>query len=100
MKRLILLFICLLFVLAAIPAALRMTLAVFQNQDKAWDIANAMDDLLNVLCNGKPRQWVSTRAAQARIEGRRWGCWLCKLLDAIDAGHCDRALVDAEQNLK
>ena len=94
------LLICVLFVIGALPAALRMGFAIFQNPNKAWDIAKAMDDLLNVQCNGKPRQWVSTRAAQARQVGQRWGCVLCKLLDRVDAGHCDRALVDAKQNLK
>lgn len=83
-----------LFVLASIPAALRMALAVFQNPQKAWDIAKSMDDLLNVLTNGKPRQWVSTRAAIARQEGLRWGCVLCVLLDLLDHGHCDRARKD------
>ena len=83
-----LLIVCL-FLLAAIPAALRMLLAIIQNPQKAWDIAKGMDDLLNVLCNGKPRQWVSTRAAQT--DGL-WGKVLCKILNSIDPGHCDRAL--------
>jgi hypothetical protein len=33
---------------------------------------------------------MSARAQRVRKEGRRWACCLCKLLDKIDPGHCDR----------
>ena len=28
---------------------------------------------------------------RARDGGRRWGCLLCRLLDALDPGHCDKS---------
>ena len=39
-----------------------------------------------------PGQTISARAATARINGHRWGCVLCWLLDRVQQGHCDKAL--------
>ena len=35
-----------------------------------------------------PGQTISARAATARIDGHRWGCILCRLLEWIDPKHC------------
>ncbi len=100
MGRLTLLVIWALCQLGMALIALRMLYAVATAPAKAWAIAVALDDAANVAGNGRLGQTISARAAQARSEGRRWGCVLCRLLDRLDSGHCDRALVDAEQNLK
>ena len=35
---------------------------------------------------------VSSHAALARQEGKRWGCVLCKALEFFDPGHCAAAV--------
>lgn len=52
----------------------------------------AFDRLVNALLRGKDRETISSRAARARAEGKRWGCVLCRLLDRIECGHCDRSI--------
>lgn len=101
MKRLcVLIFIWAMCQLGLALIGLRMLYAVWTAPDKAWMIAVAIDDTANVAGNGRLGQTVSSRSAQARQEGRLWGCWLCRLLDLADPGHCDRALTDAEQNMQ
>lgn len=60
------------------------------NPDRAWMILQAGDRLVNAGSNGDPAEYISSRAARARRENRRWGCILCKLLDRVDPGHCDQ----------
>lgn len=52
----------------------------------------ALDQLVNAALGGYPDETISFRSAQARNEGKRWGCVLCKVLDAIHERHCDYAL--------
>jgi 4-amino-4-deoxy-L-arabinose transferase-like glycosyltransferase len=76
----------------------------FTNPGKAWNVALAVDDLDNVAFNGRLGQSISSRAANANQQGKRWGCILCKyFLDVVDPGppnHCTRALTDPKQNLE
>jgi hypothetical protein len=51
-----------------------------------------LDEAANTLFGGSPNETISSRAAKARNAGRRWGCLLCRLLNKINPGHCDRAL--------
>lgn len=41
-----------------------------------------------------PGMTISARAATARDHGHRWGCILCRLLDWLDANHCDGAVAN------
>lgn len=52
----------------------------------AWDIA------LNCLLRGRPGETLSSRAATARRDQRRWGCALCWVLDKIEREHCANAM--------
>jgi len=52
----------------------------------------ALDQVANAVLGGYPDETVSFRAATARGEGKRWGCVLCRLLDAIHTNHCTFAL--------
>jgi len=70
------------------------------NIRRAWSIALAFDFLGNAASNDSPRRTISSRAAHARAEGKRWGCLVCDDLDKIDKGHCNRALTAKDQNLK
>ncbi|MHB9021295.1 MAG: hypothetical protein ACYC3A_05670 [Halothiobacillus sp.] len=65
---------------------------------KRWPIALAFDFLGNAAANGSPRRTISSCAAHARAEGKRWGYLVCDDLDEIDPGHCDRALIDPKLN--
>lgn len=56
------------------------------------NILIALDVLANAILFGRKHETLSKRAAQARDKGQRWGCLLCRLLDAVDRGHCDDAL--------
>lgn len=58
--------------------------------ERAWNIVLGYDYLGNAITGGKPGELISTRANRARKEGRRWACILCRLLDRVDPGHCDR----------
>lgn len=58
-----------------------------------WDILLLLDVALNILMNGR-YEMISTRAARARDDGKRWGCWLCRFLDYVDRDHCVKAKKD------
>ena len=51
-----------------------------------------LDELVNTVTLGSPEETVSSRAAKARNEGKRWGCVLCALLNRIQKDHCDKAI--------
>lgn len=97
-KKLGLLLVWLSLWVVAPLALLRMLWAIFTNPDEAWQVALAFDDLANVATNGRLGQTISSRAAHDRPQV--WACWLCKLLDAVDKGHCDRAMTAQDQNLE
>lgn len=75
---------------AAAAGLLRMAYATIASPARAWTLSVAFDQLGNAAANGDPDETVSSRAGKARLLGRRWGCVLCKLLDWLDPGHCDR----------
>ncbi len=88
-----------LILLLAIPAMLagvalalvRLLWSLVFSESSALRIAIAFDQLFNAAANGSEDETVSSRAARARDAGRRWGCVLCRLLDKIDPGHCDKS---------
>jgi len=90
--RLSLLLIACLCALAACVAIMRMAWAIVTAPPRAWRLAVAFDQLANAAANGHPDETISSRAARAELQGRRWGCVLCRLLDEIDPGHCAKAL--------
>ncbi|MEY8688478.1 MAG: hypothetical protein AB9M53_01185 [Leptothrix sp. (in: b-proteobacteria)] len=52
----------------------------------------ALDQLANAFFRGDPDETISSRAAKSRIKGHRFGCVLCRFLDWLDPGHCDRSI--------
>lgn len=50
----------------------------------------AIDQFTNALLGGYPDETISSRAAKAARKAQTWGCVLCKLLDLLDRGHCER----------
>lgn len=71
-------------------ASVWMLLAALAGSKRAWTIILGYDQLGNSATGGEPGELISTRANRERKEGRRWACVLCRLLDRIDPGHCDR----------
>ncbi len=89
-ERMPLMAVVLLCVAATVAALTRMVYATVVNPTRAWALSVAFDQLANAAANGDPDETISSRAGKARQMGRRWGCVLCKLLDELDPGHCDR----------
>ena len=55
-------------------------------------VAVAIDQLFNTLLNGDEDETISSRAAKARMKGKRWGCVLCRFLDWLDPNHCTNSI--------
>ena len=91
MRRLYLLALLLACQLAALLAPIRGLWALLTNPARAFEIIIAYDRLGNAVINGEGEETISSRANRARASGRRWGCVLCWLLDAIDADHCRKS---------
>lgn len=87
-KRLLLLLIWPLCVAACIFALVRMLSCIAFSPERAWVLAIAHDQLANAGADGDPDETISSRANRARLEGRRWGCLLCGILDRIEKDHC------------
>lgn len=52
----------------------------------------SIDQLANTILGGNEDETISSRAAKAKLSGKKWGCVLCKLLDKIDKNHCDKSI--------
>lgn len=52
----------------------------------------SIDQLANTILGGNEDETISSRAAKAKLQGKRWGCVLCKLLDKFDKNHCDKSI--------
>lgn len=52
----------------------------------------SIDQLANTILGGNEDETISSRAAKAKLQGKRWGCVLCKLLDKIDKNHCEKSI--------
>lgn len=61
-----------------------------------WNILLWIDQGLNTLTGGDPDETVSSRAAKAKRNGRRWGCVLCKVLNWFDRNHCEKSIEEDE----
>lgn len=93
MKRLALILIYPLLVLAAAQGLLWYALAVCFGPARAWKIAVGFDQLANATWGNNEDETVSSMAAKAAR--KRWVWWavaLCYVLEKIDPGHCDRAI--------
>lgn len=52
----------------------------------------SIDQLANTILGGNEDETISSRAAKAQLSGKKWGCVLCKLLDALDKNHCEKSI--------
>lgn len=91
MAKLRLLALLLICILASLYASIRMLYVIFKNENKAWVMAIAFDQLANAAANGDPDETISSRGFRAQKENKNWGCILCKILNFIDKEHCPKA---------
>lgn len=93
MKRVALVLIWPLLILAAIQGLIWYTTAIFFGPDRSWKIAVGFDQLANATWGNNEDETVSSMATKAARKHKVW--WavvLCWALDKIDPGHCDRAI--------
>ena len=55
-----------------------------------WNLLVSLDQFINTALGGFPDETISSRAAKSRKRGKRWACILCRILDWIDPGHCEK----------
>lgn len=67
-----------------------MLCAILAGSNRAWTLVKAYDRVGNAATGGSDKEMISSRAGRAKKEGRRWACLLCRLLDQIDPGHCEK----------
>lgn len=84
-QALALLLVC---ALAAVLGLVWMLCAVLANSTRGHRLTVSFDQLANTVFGGDEDETISSRAAKARLNGRRWGCVLCKCLDWFDPDHC------------
>lgn len=52
-----------------------------------------LDEGANVARGGDAHETISSVAGKARRKGHRWACVLCRLLDKIQDGHCEKSIM-------
>lgn len=63
----------------------------FREPERTRGIAVRVDQAVNGALRGNPQETISSRANRARVQRKRWGCMLCRLLDWFKRGHCEDA---------
>lgn len=91
-QRLSMLAIWMLCQIAAIVASVWMLLSILTGGRRAWTLAVAHDQLANAAFGGHEDETISSRAGKAARKGKRWACVLCRLLDRLDPGHCEKSI--------
>lgn len=91
-KRVIGLALAILCGLAGVFAWLCLLVAVVFGSARAQRLAVSFDQLANTALGGDEDETISSRAAKAARNGKRWGCMLCKLLDRFDHKHCENSI--------
>lgn len=77
---------CVLGLFVIVPLHLMWAVA---KPERAQGIAAQIDRAANGALRGNPRETISSRANRAKVQGRRWGCLLCWVLDWFKEGHCE-----------
>ena len=88
MSKLALLFLTIVFILCFPLVIFRYLWAIVTNPTRALEIAIVLDRLGNTAANGADSETISSRAGRGQIEGQKWACILCKVLDRIQKNHC------------
>lgn len=84
-----------LWVAAMIAAVMSLALGLlyaFTSGRRFWRVVVAHDQALNAANGGSEDETISSRAGRAAKRGDRWACILCRILDRLDPGHCDKSI--------
>lgn len=84
-----------LWCIAAVGAILSVFLGLLYllfSPRRFWRVMLAHDQSANAAFGGSEDETISSRAGRAARRGDRWGCVLCKLLDRVDPGHCEKSI--------
>jgi hypothetical protein len=65
---------------------------ILAGTSRGMRVVIAQDQAANAAFGGSEDETISSRAAKAARRGERWGCVLCKWLDRLDRGHCERVI--------
>lgn len=95
-QRLALIGMAPLVLLAAFVAVIGYVITTITTPSVAFNIALSQDQAANAALHGDPDESISSRAGKAKRRGDRWGCILCKLLDAVVPHHCAGAIEEDE----
>lgn len=81
-------------IIVALYNLLGAVLFIYRPNGDGWfhSVAYCVDCTGNALTGGDPRETISSRAGKAQKNGKRWACLLCRLLDAIQRGHCTQSI--------
>ena len=91
MKRIYLILLFPLLVLALAWWTIKYLWAIAFAPDHAWDLAISADQLANAAFNGNVDETISSRAGRHK-DDERWACILCWLLNHIDKDHCEKSI--------
>lgn len=91
MKRLYLILLTPLLVLALAWWAIKFVWCLVVKPSEAWRLAVSADQLANAAFNGMEDETISSRAGRHK-DDEKWACWLCWLLDHIDPNHCEKSI--------
>ncbi len=84
-----------LWVVASVAAIVSLCLGLLYllfSPRRFWRVMLAHDQAANAAFGGSEDETISSRAGRAARRGDRWGCVLCKLLDRVDPGHCEKSI--------
>lgn len=91
-KRLILILLFIPVSIAAMFSLAMYLVYALAGHKRAWHIALAQDQAVNAGFGGSEDETISSRAGKSAARRERWGCVLCKLLDKLDPGHCQKSI--------
>jgi hypothetical protein len=93
MSRLIWLLVAGLSTITSLIGLLWLLAAAMQDPHgrRALSLAEAFDQIANAAVGGDPDMTLSAHAGREVQTGKRWACWICRLLDQLDPDHCAKS---------
>lgn len=98
-RRLILLSLWLASLLALVLALAMSLLQLVAGNRRAVRVFVGADQTLNAAIGGSEDETISSRAGKGARRGIWRYCLLCRLLDLVDPGHCERSIEPDEGSL-
>lgn len=99
MARLILFGLWLAALLAMVLALFMSLLQLLTGSHRAVRVFVGADQTLNAAIGGSEDETISSRAGKGARRGVWRYCLLCRLLDLVDPGHCERSIEPDEGSL-